>query len=129
MFYIINDLRILHHSGIVHICQALFWCPGARILWAILCIQALHGIPMHISHNHLRLRFETQLRFPAQGLCGNQQQQEQKGLDTWQQLKRAWGNLADFIHHRAAGEFQGEPTPFPLESASPSFIDSELLLS
>ena len=54
-------------SGPLEVCQA-------RLLCALLCIQALNDVPPHISHNHLGLRFETQLRFPVQRLCGNQQQ-------------------------------------------------------
>lgn len=54
-------------SGPLEVCQA-------RLRRVLLCIQALNDIPPHVSHNHLGLRFETQLGFPAQRLCGNQQQ-------------------------------------------------------
>lgn len=96
-------------SGPLEGCQA-------RVLWALPCSQALNDIPVHISHNGLRLRLETQLWFPAQRLCGNQQRPDtERGLCSWQQLKRAWGNLAEFIQHQAAGKFQ-ENRPLSLWS-------------
>lgn len=80
-------------SGPLEVCQA-------RLCRVLLCIQALNDIPPNVSHNHLKLRFETQLSDSLpRGSVETNSSQEQKGLYSWQQLKRAWGNLADFIHH------------------------------
>lgn len=131
MSSIINDLwfwTALKHSTFAGLCwllEGVSPCP----LCPSFHTQALHDIPLHMSHSHLCLRLRHSSNF-LPGIWVETKYSHRERVDCVQgSSPRACGNLAPFIHHCTAVVFQGELAHFFLEPDSFSLIGLEISCS